>query len=163
MLSPLLAYLKHISLWQTGKVSGKNQKIFCGDEKRVKRPVCTRQIDLYRQDVLVVYRGFHWNCLAGVHWNCLAAIMETLILALSYCGRPSHQRFYPCNTLNGNGIKITVFADAKKHTALAFPFLIHGPFPYRLMQESIPHSGRSPACCCSDRGHNLPPSPTPDR
>ena len=33
-----------------------------------------------------------------------------------YCGRPSHQRFYPCNTLNGNGIKITVFADEKKVT-----------------------------------------------
>ena len=35
--------------------------------------------------------------------------------------------------------------------------------PYELPQESGPHSRQSPACCCSDRGHDLPPSPTPDR
>ena len=33
VLSPLLAYLKHISLGQTGKVSGENQNIFAGCQK----------------------------------------------------------------------------------------------------------------------------------
>ena len=37
MLSPLLAYLKHISLGQTGKVSGENQNIFLRDVNESKK------------------------------------------------------------------------------------------------------------------------------
>ena len=34
VLSPLLAYLKHISLGQTGKISGEKSKYFCGTSRK---------------------------------------------------------------------------------------------------------------------------------